>query len=111
MRKRLLQVVRDGFEDARGAHRQDAGQNEEIPPGLVPKDAGTCLRKNLGERIDLEQVDMEQSVLLGNPFDGLDLGHRGFGGDASAPGVEGSRAQSDSQAPQKERPPPSAFWI
>lgn len=46
---------------------------------------GNCLRKDLGERIDLEQVDMEQSVLLGNPFDGLDLGHRGFGWDAQRP--------------------------
>ncbi len=93
MRKRLLQVVRDGFEDARVAHLQGAGQNEEIPPGLVPKDAGTCLRMNLGERIDLEQVDMEQSILLGNPFDGFDLSHRGFGCDAQRPrrrGIQGS---------------------
>lgn len=85
LKKRLLQVVRDGFEDARVVHLQGAGQNEEVPPGLVPKDAGNCLRKDLGERIDLEQVDMEQSVLLGNPFDGFDLGHRGFGGDAQRP--------------------------
>ncbi|MCH8041751.1 MAG: hypothetical protein IH977_15625 [Nitrospinae bacterium] len=85
LKNRLLQVVRDGFEDARGVHLQGAGQNEEVPPGLVPKDAGNCLRKDLGERIDLEQVDMEQSVLLGNPFDGLDLVHRGFGWDAQRP--------------------------
>lgn len=85
LKKRLLQVVRDGFEDARVVHLQGAGQNEEVPPGLVPKDAGNCLCKDLGERIDLEQVDMEQSVLLGNPFDGFDLGHRGFGGDAQRP--------------------------
>ncbi len=64
MRKRLLQVVRDGFEDARVAHLQGAGQ--KVPVRMrrfhlawFRKMQGNCLRKKLGERIDLEQVDME----------------------------------------------------